>query len=208
MKKIFLAFFIISLSVLLFLYNAELFQMLKKLEDAKKVSPFLVAGILILIKTFVTPLGFPGTPLTLLTGSLFGYFFGTIISLIGNTLGACLAFLLARYVLQEFVQKKLLPRYIKIKKYEQNISKRGLATVIALRLIPLFPFNALNFLLGVTSISFKKYMWGSFIGMIPGTFLFVYFGESLRLLSFLNILLAITGIIILTYLGKLYEKRF
>ena len=207
MKKIFLVVLVASLSILLFAYQAELFQFVRNIEKGKAMNPAAAAGILIALKTFTAPLGFPGTPLTLLTGSLFGLYFGTIISLIGNTFGACLAFLLARYVLRDYVQKKLLPRYPKIKKYEQRITDRGFATVVILRLIPLFPFNALNFLLGVTNISFRKYAWASFIGMIPGTFLFVYFGESLRMLRLANIILAVMGIIALTFLGKIYERR-
>ena len=60
----------------------------------------------------------------------------------------------------------------------------------------------------ITNIKIKDYVIGSFVGMIPGTFLFVYFGESLRMLSPLNIALAILGIIVLTYLGRIYERKF
>lgn len=208
MKKIFLTVVVVVLSGLIFVYQAEFFQLVEIIEIEKSNSPMAVAIVLVALKTLAAPLGFPGTPLTLLTGSLFGYFYGTFISVVGNTLGACLAFLLSRYVLQDYVQKKFLPHYPRMKKYEEKISRQGFTTVVVLRLIPLFPFNALNFLLGVSSVSFRDYALGSLIGMAPGTFLFVYFGDSLRMLRLTNIVLALAGIAALIYLGRLYEKRF
>lgn len=207
MKKIYLGIGILILGSAMFAYRAEFFQFVMRLEMAREINPLTTAGILILLKTLTAPLGFPGTPLTLLSGSLFGHFYGTLLSVIGNTLGATLAFLLSRYVFREYVEKNVLTLYPRIREYEERLSRNALTTVIVLRLIPLFPFNGLNFLLGVTSISLKDYFIGSLVGMIPGTFLFVYFGESLRMLSLPNILLAIAGILVLTFFGKYYEKR-
>jgi len=191
---------------LIFTYQSEFLQFVQNIETKQALNPVGTATTLITIKTLTAPLGFPGTPLTIFEGALFGYFFGTIVALIGNTLGGCLAFLLSRYVLQNYVRKKILSRHPKIKDYEQKMMKQGVTTVASLRLIPLFPFNSLNFLLGTTNISFKKYVLGSFIGMAPGTFLFVYFGDSLRTLRMTNIILAIIGIITLTFLSILYKK--
>ena len=208
MKKIILACTIITISVIAFFYKTEIFSFVQYIEEITLTNPLLSAFILIVLKTISAPLGFPGTPLTLIAGSLFGNIWGTLIALVGNTLGATLAFLLARYVLRDYIQEKFVSKYPKINECNKSVEKRGFPTVISLRLIPLFPFNALNFLLGITKIPTKTYIIASFIGMIPGTFLFVYFGESLRMLSWVNILLALLGIIILTYIGKLYEKKY
>lgn len=208
LKKVILFTVVAIASITIFIYHAELFSLLQSLEKEKTEMPFFVAFILILLKTTAAPLLIPGSPLTLLAGSLFGKFFGFIISVIGNNLGAALAFLLSRYVFYDYVQKNLLNKYPKIKSYSDRLETKGLSTVIVLRLIPLFPFNVLNFLLGVTNIPFRAYLVGTFFGMIPGTFLFVYFGESLRMFSVANILLAILGLGVLIYLGKLYERRF
>ena len=78
-------------------------------------------------------------------------------------------------------------------------------TVIFLRLVPLFPFNFLNPVLGVTEVKFKDYFFGTIIGIIPGTFVFVYLGESFKMLSIWNILLAVLGIFGLGYLGKIWK---
>jgi uncharacterized membrane protein YdjX (TVP38/TMEM64 family) len=118
----------------------------------------------------------------------------------------CLAFLLSRYILQNYIQKKVLPRHPKIKRYEKKLTQRRFVTVFALRVVPVFPFNSLNLLLGTTKISFNNFAIGTFLGILPGTFLFVYFGESLRILNPINILLAIAGLFILTYLSMFYGK--
>lgn len=206
--KIVLSVILIALSFSAFWYREDILLWLKNLEMLSMDMPVFTAAILIVLKMISAPLGFPGIPLTLLTGSLLGNFFGTITALIGNTFGATLAFAISRYILREYVQNNIVSKYPLIKKYEERIKNHALQTVIILRLIPLFPFNALNFILGVTSIPLRKYIIGSFIGMIPGTFLFVYFGGSLRMLSPLDITLAIAGIVALTFVGKYYEKRF
>lgn len=168
---------------------------------------FLAGVYLIFGKVIGAVLFLPGAPLTLLSGVLLGTFWGTIVAIIGNTIGAMLAFLLARYFLQNYVQNTLLKKYPKIDEYENHISRHGFKTVVFLRLIPLFPFNALNFILGVTQVRFKDYFWGTLIGIIPGTFAFVHFGESFRMLSPVNIGLAVLGIIGLSYIGKFWKLK-
>lgn len=165
------------------------------------------APLLIVAKIIGAMLFLPGAPLTLLAGALLGKVEGTIVSLIGNILGATFAFLIARFLLRDFVKEKLFKRYPKIASYEKRFFDHGLKTVIVLRLIPLFPFNALNYLLGVTRVSTKDYILGTSIGIIPGTIVFVYFGDSLRMLSVVNIFFAILAIIALILLGKLYAKK-
>lgn len=207
MKKFLIAFIITILSVAFFIYRDEFMMLVMYIEDESETMPLMVGMTLILIKTLTAPLGFPGAPLTLLSGSLLGNSVGTLVALVGNTLGASLAFLLSRYVLQDYVRDMLMSRYPKIQEWDRKIEEKALSTIIILRLIPLFPFNALNFILGVTSVPFRKYALGSFIGMIPGTFLFVYFGESLRMLSFMNIAFSLFGIAALSYIGKAYAKK-
>jgi uncharacterized membrane protein YdjX (TVP38/TMEM64 family) len=165
------------------------------------------ALLLILAKIIGAILFIPGTPLTLLAGALLGPVQGTIVSLIGNILGAFSAFLISRFLLRNYVNEKLLKKYPKMEKYEKRFFDHGFKTVVILRLIPLFPFNALNYLLGVTRVSVKDYFFGTAIGIIPGTIAFVYFGDSLRMLSFVHIILAITIILMLILLGKFYEKH-
>lgn len=207
-RKVIILFLFLMATIALFSYGKELIDAAGQLKNLTLEHPLLSASILILLKTIATPLGFPGTPLTLLTGSLFGVIWGTIIALIGNTFGAILAFIFSRYILREYVQKKIVSKYEKLRSFEKRIDERATSTVLALRLIPLFPFNAVNFFLGVTNIPLRKFAIGSFAGMIPGTIAFVYLGGSLTILSPINIAIALAGIILLTVIGKFYEKRF
>lgn len=210
MKKLLAGIFLV-LVVLAWSHHKDILEAFTLFENYTHEMPFLGAVLLIFLKIVSSLLGLPGTPLTLLSGSLFGKIFGTLISLIGNILGASCAFLLARYLLRDYVIDNLVTKYPALRKYDGRLKNNAVATVITLRLIPLFPFNALNFLCGVTSISFKDYILGTSIGIIPGTFIFVYFGESLRMLHPLNVALAVLGVIGLSIFGNLYgnyyEKR-
>lgn len=206
-KKIFIGILLLIFSALIFNYQNELIQFFKDIETSKNLNPLGIAVALITFQTLTAPLGLPGVPITILIGAIFGLFFGTIIALAGSLLGGCLAFLLSRYLLQKYVQKRILPRHPKINGYQKKLTQQGFITVFALRIVPVFPFNSLNLLLGTTKISFNNFLIGTFLGILPGTFLFVYFGESLRILNPVNILLAISGLFILTYLSMFYDKN-
>ena len=169
--------------------------------------PGLTAVYLIIAKIIGAVLLFPGAPLTLLAGATLGVFWGSIVSVIGNTLGAILSFIISRYFLRDYFYKKVYLRYPTIKKYEQKFFEKGLSTVIFLRLIPLFPFNVLNYSLGVTRVTLKNYSIGTFFGIIPGTIAFVYFGKAIAMLSIFHILFSVLAIIGLIYIGKYYEKH-
>jgi len=100
-----------------------------------------------------------------------------------------------------------MKEYPRVHAFEDRMREHGFSTVVLLRLIPLFPFNALNFVLGITTISFRNYMIGSFVGMIPGTFLFVYVGDSIARISPLNIGISIIGLFLITYVSKRYAAK-
>lgn len=170
--------------------------------------PQLTSLYLIIAKIIGAILLFPGTPLTLLAGATLGVFWGSVVSIIGNTLGAAAAFFISRYFLRNYVTKTIYAKYPAIQKYETRFFNRGLMTVIFLRLIPLFPFNALNYLLGVTQVKTKDYLMGTAFGIIPGTIAFVYFGNAITMLSPFHIISSVVAIVGLTYVGKYYEKRY
>ncbi len=182
-------------------------MLLHQVQELISMYPEISALVLIFAKIIGALVFFPGTPLTLLAGVTFGVFWGSIISLTGNIIGATLAFLVSRYFLQKYVKAEFLSKYPKISNYEKKFFSHGLRTVILLRLIPLFPFNVLNYLLGVTRVSNRDYILGTTIGIIPGTVAFVYFGKSLAMLSVLHVALSIVAIISLVYIGKFYEKK-
>lgn len=183
-------------------------MIIEQVKHFVEQDPQLTALYLIIAKIIGAVLLFPGTPLTLLAGATLGVFWGSIVSIIGNSLGATLAFLISRYFLRNYVSKTIYTKYPTIQKYEARFFNRGLVTVILLRLIPLFPFNVLNYLLGVTQVKTKDYLIGTVFGIIPGTIAFVYFGKAITMLSPFHIISSIIAIAGLTYIGKYYEKKY
>ena len=117
----------------------------------------------------------PGSILTLSAGVLFGVWFGAIYVLVGATLGAIAAFLIGRYLARDWVAKKIGTND-KFSVIDRAVGKEGLKIVFLTRLSPIFPFNLLNYALGLTRVSLKDYIIGS-VGMIPGTIVYVYIGS-------------------------------
>jgi uncharacterized membrane protein YdjX (TVP38/TMEM64 family) len=117
----------------------------------------------------------PGSLLTLAAGALFGLGKGMALVLVAATLGACVAFLIARYLARGFVERRLQhdARFAAI---DRAIGAEGRKIVLLLRLSPLFPFNLLNYALGLTRVRFADYLVAS-VGMLPGTLLYVYDGK-------------------------------
>jgi len=135
-----------------------------------------LGGIVFIAIYILATLAFlPAAILTLGAGVIFGVIWGSLYVFIGATLGAVAAFLVGRYVARGWVKEKI-SSYKKFANIDQAVSKEGLKIVFLIRLSPLFPFNLLNYALGVTSVSLKDYFLASF-GMIPGTIMYVYLGH-------------------------------
>ena len=119
--------------------------------------------------------GVPGSLLTLAAGAIFGLWAGTLWVLLGATLGASGAFVVARYVARQAVERRVLadPRFAAI---DRAIAEQGRRVVFLLRLSPAVPFNLLNYLLGLTRVRYLDFLVAS-VGMIPGTMLYVYAGQ-------------------------------
>jgi uncharacterized membrane protein YdjX (TVP38/TMEM64 family) len=134
-------------------------------------------GILafILIYNLATLLFIPASLLTLGGGALYGIVWGTVYVLLASTLGAVFAFLIGRYVARGWICQ-WIQAHPQFKAIDAALAQQGLKIVFLTRLSPLFPFNLLNDLFGITCVSLKNYVIGS-LGMIPGTFLYVYFGS-------------------------------
>ncbi|KAM0954209.1 putative SNARE associated golgi family protein [Dioscorea sansibarensis] len=127
----------------------------------------------------LTVLAVPASILTLGGGYLFGLPLGFIADSIGATIGATAAFLLGRTIGRPYVISKLKD-YPKFQAVAIAIQRSGFKIVFLLRLVPLLPFNMLNYLLSVTPVSVGEYMMGSWLGMMPITLALVYVGTTLK----------------------------
>lgn len=117
----------------------------------------------------------PGSVLTLAAGAIFGLGPGTAIAFTAATLGACLAFLVARYFARERIASLLQGRD-DLAAVDRAIQAQGGRIVFLLRLSPVFPFSLMNYALGLTAVSFRSFAMAS-VGMLPGTLLYVYYGK-------------------------------
>lgn len=124
----------------------------------------------------------PGALLTLPTGFLLGVVHGTVVVSIGSTLGAIAAFAVGRAVLRERIRGRFEgePKYEAV---ERAVAEEGFTIVLLLRLSPVFPYNLQNYVYAATPISLRSYALASWIGMLPGTLLYVWLGAGARTLA-------------------------
>jgi uncharacterized membrane protein YdjX (TVP38/TMEM64 family) len=158
------------------IYNARLLDSVLVNDlaaQAGHLAPLLfVAGYVL-----ATVLFLPGSVLTVAGGALFGPVAGTLYSLTGATLGATLAFLVARYVASDWVARRTGGR---LAAFMQGVAAEGWRFVAFVRLVPLLPFNALNYALGLTRIPLGQYVLASYLAMLPGAAAYTYIGYAGR----------------------------
>ena len=201
---------------LLLLFLLFVFTPLKAVFDVKLFKSFIqqyegyIEVLFIAIYTILTVVGIPGTVLTIVGGSLFGLWHGTLISIISATLGAWASFLAARYLLQDFVQKKFVKNRL-LNKFQIAVLDRPFAFVLTTRLIPVSPFNLVNYLFGLTTINWFDYTFATFIGVIPGSFAYTWIGvsgeEAMNGGDRLSFFLALSFLALLSTIPLVYRRK-
>lgn len=141
------------------------------INEAGPAAPLLFMAIYAVGTVFFLP----GSLLTLLGGALFGPWLGTFYSLTSATVGAMLSFLVARYLASDWVAEKAGGR---LKQIVTGVENEGWRFVAFTRLVPLFPFNLLNYALGLTRISFTQYSIATYICMLPGAIAYTWLGYA------------------------------
>ena len=138
---------------------------------------FFFVSAFFIFYVFCATLNIPGAALlTLIAGFLFDFFLGSLIVSIGATIGATFAFLISRFLLKDFIQEKFPSR---LQKVNRGFEKNGAFYLFSLRLIPIFPFFAVNLFMGLTPISVKNFFVVSFLGILPGTVVYVNAGKQI-----------------------------
>ncbi|HJZ87253.1 MAG TPA: TVP38/TMEM64 family protein [Polyangia bacterium] len=133
----------------------------------------LVYGLAYVVATV---LALPGTILTLGAGFAYGPFYGTLLVSPASVVGATLAFVLGRSLARGWIERRL-SRYPRFAAVDRAVGVDGFKIVLLLRLSPVFPFNFLNYALGLTRVTLRDYVVASAIGMLPGTVMYVYLGS-------------------------------
>jgi uncharacterized membrane protein YdjX (TVP38/TMEM64 family) len=122
----------------------------------------------------------PGSPLTIAAGAIFGVVGGGLLSLLGATGGATIAFLIARHLAGDWVERRASGR---LREIRDGVDREGWRFVAVVRLVPVFPFNLVNYAFGLTRISAATFAFTSFLAMAPGAFAYAYIGHVGRELA-------------------------
>ncbi len=134
------------------------------------MGPWAPLGFVV-IYAVSTVLGVPGTILTIIGGVVFGAYVGTILIVIGATIGASGAFFVARFLARDFITE-MFGKTRWFGKLDKGVEDQGLYFILFIRLVPIFPFNGINFASGLTRIRFRDYFIATAIGIIPASFVF------------------------------------
>ena len=143
-----------------------------------KLGPWAPA-IFVCLYVVATVLFIPGSVLTLGAGAVFGVALGSMLVSISATLGATAAFLVGRYLARDAIARKI-ERNDKFAAIDHAVADEGWKIVLLTRLSPVFPFTLLNYVFGLTRVKLSHYVLASWIGMIPGTVMYVYLGSLVQ----------------------------
>lgn len=195
------------------------FQELKTHKEALlsfvNTHPWQAAGIYFVLYVLVVSLSIPGAAfMSITSGFLFGQWIGTAIVITSATLGAVILFLSARFATPEALTKNAGPW---VKSMEQGFRENAFFYLLTLRLIPLFPFMAVNLVSAIVQMPLKTFVIGTFLGIIPGSFVFVSIGvalqETISTPSFTgqivinpSVWIALSGLGVLSLLPVIYKK--
>ncbi len=178
------------------------------LIEWRRSEPLFAAALFFVVYVLVTALSLPGaTVMTLAVGAVFGLLWGLLLVSFASTIGATLAFVIARFLLRDTVQSRFGER---LKSINAGIEKDGAFYLFTLRLVPLFPFFVINLVMGLTPIKTWTFYWISQVGMLAGTIVYVNAGTQLAGLDSLSGILSpgLIGSFVLLGFFPLLAKKF
>ncbi len=163
---------LVALIVTALLYRDSL-EVDRLRQAVEQLGPVLAPLLFIAGYALATVLFLPGSVLTLAGGLLFGPLWGTLFNLTGATLGATLSFLIARYLAADWAERRAAGM---LRRLKQGVEEEGWRFVAFVRLVPLFPFNLLNYALGLTRIPLSGYVAATALCMLPGALAYSWLG--------------------------------
>lgn len=136
---------------------------------------WLAPVLFLIIYCLATLMFLPTMAITLAGGAIFGPLWGTLLNLVGATLGAIAAFLITRHLVADWVSQR---QSAKLNKLIHEVEQKGWVAIAILRVFPIIPFNLVNYGLGVTRIKFSTYLLTTFFFLIPPEIVYTYFGYA------------------------------
>ena len=189
-KLILLAVFAVAIGLFFYFDLGQYLTLTGLKENLESLKTFYAENTLLMILGFiavyivVVALSLPGaTILTLCAGAIFGAVSGTLVVNVGATIGATLAFLVARFLLRDWVEKRFGE---KLQPLNEGFSKNAINYILFLRLVPLFPFFLVNLLSGLTKVKLPIYFIGTMVGILPGSFVYANAGSNLAKINSLS----------------------
>jgi len=176
-KKIALALFIVAMIALYFAGGGEKYLDIHMYQDLFESSPWSTAAVFFLVFMIGTSFSLPVTALLAVTGGIvFGTFTGFALSLLSSTLGATVALYSTRYLFHDLVSRRFAPQ---VEMVNKGIENEGAFFLFGLRMVPVFPFWALNLLMGLTSMRVPVFFLATLFGMVPVMLILSYTGNEL-----------------------------
>ena len=213
-KKLFILLAVIAAAIAFFVFDLGRFFSLAYIKQSQQTfselynaRPVFITAVFFAIYVVITALSLPGAAImTLAAGASFGLVWGTVVVSFASTLGATLAMLIARYVLQDSIEKRFGAKLADVNK---GIEKEGAFYLFTLRLLPLIPFFVLNVLIGLTKMKTWTYFWVSQLGMLAGTIAYVNAGTEIAKIDSLRSILSpgLIGSFVLLGLFPLLMKK-
>ncbi|MEW8210948.1 MAG: TVP38/TMEM64 family protein, partial [Candidatus Thiodiazotropha taylori] len=213
-RKLILLSVIVIAVILFFAFDLDRYltlDYLKSQRDAiiawKDAQPLLASVSFFVVYVAVTALSLPGAAImTLAVGAVFGFVWGLILVSFASSIGATLAFLIARFLLRDTVQSRYGDR---LKAINEGVEKDGAFYLFTLRLVPIFPFFVINLLMALTPLGTWTFYWVSQLGMLAGTIVYVNAGTQLATLESASGILspALIGSFVLLGLFPLLAKK-
>ncbi len=199
---------VVVIAILLFVFRdyLDIEKMLALVENIRD-NPFAPIIFVIIYAVSVTAI-VPASALTLISGPIFGFWLGLLLTIIGSNLGCHLSYWIAKYLGEDAV-KKMIKSESFIENAKSQIEKNGFLFMMYARLIPLFPFAAVNYLSGIIGVRYRDYTIATFFGMLPGSFVYVYLSFSISDVSEnpLGIIVSVAVLLAFTVIVTVVKKR-
>ncbi len=171
-------------------------------QSVGPLAPFLY----LLIYSIAPVFSVPGWIISVAGGLAFGALWGTVLTVVGATLGATAAFFSARYLGRDFVARVIKGKFQALATIDDRAAAHGFQAIFFLRLIPLIPFNILNYVAGLSKVGARDYILGTLLGIIPGTFAYVYLGSALTRIYSWQFAAAVGLLILLSMIPMFYKR--
>lgn len=158
--------------------------------------------VFLFISTIRSVFFIPAGALAVVSGITFGTFWGTILTCTGVTLSGILAFYISRYFGRDYI-KKLLKG--KLDKIDSKLKNKGMMYIAVLRMVPVFPFDAVSYVSGIADIKITDFTIGTFIGSIPGAFVYTYLGNNLLDIHSRKFMISVILVVIISIVPLIYK---